>query len=127
MVLANGVVASTPLGAETIGEKSVLLPALSNLLDMWNDFWTGDGTLPSAGGAGTILYEHQPTRDQPVVGVGHFHIVRRDINPGNFHPCLFPGCRSCICICGLTMILGWTLSSPDDGYSMYDPRPMSGD
>ena len=40
------------------------------------------------------------------------------------HPCSFPGCRSCTYVNGL---LFWesTLSSPDDGYFVYDLRPMS--
>ena len=28
-------------------------------------------------------------------------------------------------ICGWIVILGIDLSTPDDGYIMYDPRPMS--
>ena len=34
-------------------------------------------------------------------GVVNFHTVRGDINPGDTHPCLFPSCRSCICVCGI--------------------------
>ena len=40
------------------------------------------------------------------VGLGIFTLsVRGDVNPGDIHPCLFPGCRSCICMCGWNMIL----------------------
>ena len=40
------------------------------------------------------------------------------------YPSSFPGCRSCIHVNGL-WFWEWTLSSPDNGYFMYDLRPMS--
>ena len=48
-----------------------------------NDSLTGDGTLSSSGGAGSIIYEPQPIRDWPVGGIGDFHAVRGGINPGD--------------------------------------------
>ena len=45
--------------------------------------WTGDGTLSSPGGAGSIIYKPQPIRDRPVGGIGDFHTVRGGINPGD--------------------------------------------
>ena len=73
---------------------------------------TGDGTLSPPGGAVSIIYDPQPISDRPVGEVGDFHTVRGDINPGDIHPCLFAGCRSCICMCGLIMILGWEPITP---------------
>ena len=34
-------------------------------------------------GSGSIIYDPQPIRDRPVGGVGNFHTVRGDINPGD--------------------------------------------
>ena len=45
------------------------------------------------------------------VGVG-FSTMRGDFNPGDIYPCLFPGCRGCLCMCGLTTILGWNPDVP---------------
>ena len=95
----------------TTGEKLHLFPGLSNL-DIQNHLWTGNKALSSPGGAGFILYDRQPIRDRPVGGVGDFHTVRGEINPSDIHPCLFPGCRSCVCMCGLTMILQWDPNVP---------------
>ena len=75
------------------------------LFDVYNDIWTGDGTLSSSDGTGSIIYGPQQIKDRPVGWVGAFHAVRGDINPGDIHPCLFPGCRSCIYMCGLIMML----------------------
>ena len=50
---------------------------------IWNYPWTGDGTLSSPGGAGSVIYEPQPIRDWPVGGIGDFHTVRGSINPGD--------------------------------------------
>ena len=76
------------------------IPRFVLLLDIhtYNDLWTGDGTLSSPGGAGSIIYDPQPIRDRPVGGVGDFHAVRGDINSGDIHPFLFPGCQGCICV-----------------------------
>ena len=52
---------------------------------MWNDRWTGDGTLWCPGGGHSILYDPQPIRDRPDGGVGDFHTVRGGINPGDIH------------------------------------------
>ena len=41
------------------------------------------------------------------------------------YPCSFPGCRSCIYVNRLRF-WEWTPLSPDDGYLIYDLRPMSG-
>ena len=59
------------------------LPPFVQFLDIWNDHWTGDGTLSSHGGAGSIIYEPQPIKDRPVGGIGDFHNVRGGINPGD--------------------------------------------
>ena len=49
-----------------------------------------------------------PIRDLRVGGVGDYiHHVCTGINPGDIHPCLFPGCRIYSCMCGWIMILGW--------------------
>ena len=50
-------------------------------LDIWNEPWTGDGTLSSPGVGGSIIYEPRPTRDRPVGGIGDFHTVRGGIIP----------------------------------------------
>ena len=50
---------------------------------MWNDPWTRDVALSSPGGAGSIIYELQLIRDRSVGGIGDFHTVRGDINPGD--------------------------------------------
>ena len=59
------------------------LPPFVFFLDIWNEPWTGDGTLSSPGGPGSITYEPQPIRDRPVGGIGDFHTVRGGINPGD--------------------------------------------
>ena len=41
------------------------------------------GSYRPRGGAGSIMYDPQQIRDQPVGGVGGFHTVRGGINPGD--------------------------------------------
>ena len=50
---------------------------------IWNDPWTGDGSLSSPRGAGSIINEPQPIRDRPVGGIRDSHIVRGGINLGD--------------------------------------------
>ena len=90
---------------------------------MRNNPWTGDDTLSSPGEDGSIIYELQPIRDRPVGGVGDFHTVREGINSGAISV-FVPGSSELYIWDGLRF-WEWTLSSPDDGYFMYDPRPMS--
>ena len=59
------------------------LPRVVLFLDTWNDPWTGDETLSSQGGAGSIIYEPQLIRDRPVGGTGDFHTLRGGINSGD--------------------------------------------
>ena len=77
------------------------LPRLVEVLEIWNDLCTGDGTLSSRGGAGAT-YEPQPIRDRPV-GLGFPHRAGR-YQPG-WYPCSSPGCRSCN-MCGSILIPG---------------------
>ena len=71
---------------------------------IWNDPWTGDGTLSSPGGAGSTIYEPQPIRDRPVGGIEDFHTVRGGINPGDISV-FVPGLSE-LYICESIMILG---------------------
>ena len=49
-ILANGTRVSTPWGAVSTRENSVFFPHLSNFhIYIWNDPWTGGGTLSSSG------------------------------------------------------------------------------
>ena len=80
------------------------LPPLVYFLDIWNDPWTGDGTLSSPGGAGSTIHEPQPIRDRPVGGIGDFHTVRGGINPGDVSV-FVPGLSE-LYICECIMILG---------------------
>ena len=82
-ILANGTGVSTPWGAVSTRDNSVFFPGLSYFLDTWNDPWTGDETLSSQGGAGSIIYEPQLIRDRPVGGTGDFHTLRGGINSGD--------------------------------------------
>ena len=77
-------------------ELGFLLPFVL-LLDIyiWNGPWTGDGTLPSPGGSGSILYEPQPVRGRPVSGSGELHTLR-ELSIPVIYQCSFLGCRSCI-------------------------------
>ena len=85
-------------------ENSVFFPRLSNFLDIWNQPWTGDGTLSSPGGAGSIIYKLPPIRDRPVGGNRDFHTVRGGINPGDISV-FVPGLSE-LHICEWVMILG---------------------
>ena len=93
------------VGGDVDRREHGVLPWFVYFLGVWNDPWTGDGTLSSPGGAGSIIYKPQPIRDRLVGGVGNFHTVRGGINPGDIYiyiyPCSFPGCRSCIYVNGL--------------------------
>ena len=71
---------------------------------IWNDPWTGDETLSSPGGAGSITYEPQPIGDRPVGGIGDFHTVRGGIDPGDISV-FVPGLSE-LYICEWIMILG---------------------
>ena len=80
------------------------LPPFVQILYIWNDRWTGDGTLSSPGGAGSIIFQPQPIRDRPVGGIGDFHTVRGGINPDDISV-FVPGLSE-LYICELIMILG---------------------
>ena len=56
------------------------VPPIVQCLDIWNDSWTGDGTLSSPGGVGSIICEPQSIRDWPVSFIGDFHNVWGGIN-----------------------------------------------
>ena len=73
---------STPWGAVSTRENSVF-PVCLIFRYMVNGPWTGNGTLLSPGGVGSIIYEPQPIRDRPVCGIGDFHTVWGGINPGD--------------------------------------------
>ena len=93
------------------------LPRLVKVLEIWNDFWTGHGTLPFRGGAGS-KYELQPIRVQPV-GLGFPHRAGR-YQPGRY-PCSSSGCRSCRCVDGFRF-RHVILSCPGDAYFVYESR-----
>ena len=88
---------------------------------LWNDLWTGDGTLSSTGGAVSI-YEPQPTRDRPV-GFGFPHCAG-GINPRVIFV-FVPGLSELYMWIGYDPGMGPYLSSPGDGYPMYGPWSMS--
>ena len=48
------------------------IPRFVSLLEIQKYLWTGDGTLSSPGGAGSIIYDPQVIRDRAVGGVGDF-------------------------------------------------------
>ena len=85
-------------------ERTRFPSAVCVLFNKWNDPWTGDRTLSSPGGAGSIIYEPQPIRDRPVGGIGDFHTVRGGINPGDIS--MFVPGLSELYICEWIMILG---------------------
>ena len=71
------------VGSDIDPERAQFLPPFVKFIYIWNDPWTGDGTLSSPGGAGSIIYEPQPINDRPVGDIGDFHTVRGGINPGD--------------------------------------------
>ena len=71
---------------------------------------TGDGTLSSPGGPGSIIYDLQPIRDRPVGGVRDFHTVRGGINPGD------------ICVRSRVVGIVYVWMDSDPGMGPYRPQ-----
>ena len=84
-----------------------LRPRVVGVLEIWKDFWPGDGNLSSPGCHG-FMYDPQPIIDRPV-GLGFPHRGRRFRSGGS--PLYSPGCRSCKGIEGF-LIRGWKLILP---------------
>ena len=80
------------------------LPPFVKFWYVLNDPWTGDGTLSSPGGAGSMIYEPQPIRDRSVGGTVEIHTVRGGINHGDISV-IVPGLSE-LNICEWIMILG---------------------
>ena len=72
-----------------------------------------------------MIYDPKPIRDGPVGAVGDFfQTVTGGINPGDIRVRSRVVGFVYMCVDGLRSWHG-TLSSPDDGYFMYHPWPMS--
>ena len=94
-IIANGVGASTPLGAVTTGQKSVLFPGLSNCYVY--RMASGPGMGPYRPRVELALKYTTPSQSYigRSVGLG-ISTMCGEISILVIHPCLFPGCPSCI-------------------------------
>ena len=112
----------SPCGAVSTREIC-FLSRLVKVLDMWNDLWTGDGTLSSRGRAGST-YESYCSQSEIDRWGWDFHTVRRGINPDDIR--VRPRVVAVVDVC----VDGFrsrhlTLSCPGDAYFVYEPQPMS--
>ena len=98
-----------------------LLPRLMEVLEMWNDLWTGDGTLYPREVELAQHTNHDQSENRSV-GLGFPHRAGR-YQPG-WYPGSSPGRRSCRCVDGFRSRYV-TLSCPGDAYFVYESWRMN--
>ena len=100
--------------------KLGFLPRLMEVIEMWNDLWTGHGTLYPPENLMELAQHtnHHGRSENRPVGLGFPHRTGR-YQPA-WYPGSSPGCRSCRYVDGFRS-RHVTLSCPGDAYFVYEP------